>query len=83
MTQVTEVQSKIGKLQGTLEELQNRLKTISTDTVGWKEELKRIQVEFQLTQAEITEEHSRLLQLRIEQLNSDTGAVETGQEIFD
>lgn len=82
MKQKRDILSKIEKLNSTLEDLQNQLNQVDSTSITWKAELSKLEQSFQLTQAEITQEHARLIQLRIEDLKASAGVTEKGSSLI-
>lgn len=73
---------KLKRLQETLANLESQISKVNTTETNWQNELKRLQTQFSLTEAEILETKSALLRKQLSALQKDAGVQQTGEESF-
>lgn len=77
MSQISQTEEKLKRLQETLENYKIQISEVNKNSDNWKQELQRLQNDFQITQAEILETHSELLRKQISSLQKNAGVLDT------
>lgn len=79
MNNIKLTQEKIERLNGVLEEYSRQIEAIDTNSSNWKETLKELRSDFNLTEAEILELRSSLLREKIQDLKKKADIQKTGE----
>jgi len=79
MKSKSDAEGKIKRLQQTLAALESQITAVNTNESNWQKQLRDLQTQFSLTEAEILETKSELLRKKISSLQKEAGVKPTGE----